>query len=136
MSRFVRSQVSYLLSIGDAQGCFNPDRAIVSLFIDSRGRENCLCITAVVGITLSPPEVIGWTKENVSLLIESSQECVVERSRFVSGRKKNSKFMVIGRFTSFPVTWSGIRERWSEMSSMRRAVAMSAMAVVAFVVVF
>ena len=136
VSRFVRSQVSYLLSIGDAQGCFNPDRAIVSLFIDSRGRENCLCITTVVGITLSPPEVIGWTKENVSLLIESSQECVVERSRFVSGRKKNSKFMVIGRFTSFPVTWSGIRERWSEMSSMRRAVAMSAMAVVALVVVF
>jgi len=136
VSRFVRLQVSYLLSIGDAQGCFNPDRAIVRLFIDGRGRESCLCITTVVGITLSPPEVIGWTKENVSLLIESSQECVVERSRFVSGRKKNSKFMVIGRFTSFPVTWSGIRERWSEMSSMRRAVAMSAMAVVAFVVVF
>ncbi len=125
-----------MLSIGDAQGSFNPDRVIVSLLIDSRGRENCLCIAAVVCITLSPPEVIGWTKENVSLLIESSQECVVERSRFVSGRKKNSKFMVIGRFTSFPVTWGGIRERWSEMSSTRRAVAMSAMAVVAFVVVF
>ena len=125
-----------MLSIGDAQGSFNPDRAIVSLFIESVGRNICLCITTVVCITLSPPEVIGWTKENVSLLIESSQECVVERSRFVSGRKKNSKFMVIGRFTSFPVTWSGIRERWSEMSSTRRAVAMSAMAVVAFVVVF
>ena len=125
-----------MLSIGDAQGCFNPDRTIVSLFIDSRGRGNCLCIAAVVCITLSPPEVVGWTKENVSLLIESSQERVVERSRFVSGRKKSSKFMVVGRFTSFPVTWSGIRERWSEMSSMRRAVAMSAMAVVAVVVVF
>ena len=125
-----------MLSIGDAQGSFNPDRAIVSLLIDSRGRENCLCIAAVVCITLSPPEVVGWTKENVSLLIESSQEYVVERSHFVSGRKKNSKFMVIGRCTSFPVTWGGIRERWSEMSSMRRAVAMSAMAVVAFVVVF
>ena len=60
----------------------------------------------------------------------------MERSHFVSGRKENSKFMVIGRFTSFPVTWGGIRERWSEMSSTRRAVAMSAMAVVAFVVVF
>jgi len=44
--------------------------------------------------------------------------------------------MVIGRFTSFPVTWIGIKERWSEMSSMRRAIAMSAMAMVAFVVVF
>ena len=72
----------------------------------------------------------------MSLLIASSQECVVERSRFVSGRKKNSQFMVVGRFTTFPVTWSGVRERWSEMSSMRRAVAMSAMAVVAVVVVF
>ena len=70
------------------------------------------------------------------MLIASSQERVVERSRFVSGRKKNSQFMVGGRFTTFPVTWSGVRERWSEMSSMRRAVAMSAMAVVAFVVVF
>ena len=60
----------------------------------------------------------------------------MERSRFVSGRKKSNKFMVIGRFTSFPVTWRGVRERWSEMSSMRRAVAMSAMAVVTFVVVF
>ena len=80
--------------------------------------------------------MIGWINENGSLLITSSQERVVERSRFVSGRKKSSKFMVVGRFTSFPVTWSGIRERWSEMSSMRRAVAMSAMVVVAFVVVF
>ena len=60
----------------------------------------------------------------------------MERSRFVSGRKKSRKFMVIGRVTSFHVTWSGIRERWTEMSSMRRAVAMSAIAVVAFVVVF
>ena len=95
-----------------------------------------MCITTVVGITLSSSEVVGWAKENVSLLIESSQECVVERSRFVSGRNKSSKFMIIGRFTSFPVTWCGIRERWSEMSSMRRAVAMSAMVVVALVVVF
>ena len=70
------------------------------------------------------------------MLIASSQECVVERSRFVSGRKKNSQFMVVGRFTTFPVTWSGVRERWSEMSSMRRAVAMSAMVVVVFVIVF
>ena len=80
--------------------------------------------------------MIGWTKERASLLIVSSQECVVERSRFVSGRKKSSKFVVVGRFTSFPVTWSGVKERWSEMSSTRRAVAMSAMVVVAFVVVF
>ena len=72
-----------MLRIGDAQGSFNPDRAIVSLLIDSRGRENCLCIAAVVCITLSPPEVVGWTKENVSLLIESSQEYVEERSHFV-----------------------------------------------------
>ena len=70
------------------------------------------------------------------MLIASSQECVVERSRFVSGRKNNSQFMVVGRFTSFPVTWGGIRERWSEMSFLRRAVAMSAMVVVALVVVF
>ena len=70
------------------------------------------------------------------MLIASSQERVVERSRFVSGRKKSSKFMIVGRFASFPVTWAGIRERWSEMSTGRRAVAMSAMVVVAFVVVF
>ena len=70
------------------------------------------------------------------MLIESSQERVVERSRFVSGRKKSSKFMVVGRFASFPVTWDVIRERWSEMSTVRRAVAMSAMVVVAFVIVF
>ena len=70
------------------------------------------------------------------MLITSSQERVVERSRFVSGRKKSSKFIVVGRFASFPVTWAGIRERWSEMSTVRRAVAISAMAVVAFVVVF
>ena len=60
----------------------------------------------------------------------------MERRRFVSGRKKSSKFIVVGRFASFPVTWVGIRERWSEMSTVRRAVAMSAMVVVAFVVVF
>ena len=70
------------------------------------------------------------------MLIASSQERVVERSRFVSGRKKSSKFMVVGRFASFPVTWGGIKERWSDMSTVRRAVAMSAMVVVAFVVVF
>ena len=70
VSRFVRSQVSYLLSISDAQGCFNPGRATVSLFIDSRRRKNCLCITPVVGIKRSRPEIIGRMKENVSLLIE------------------------------------------------------------------
>ena len=70
------------------------------------------------------------------MLIASIQERVVERSRFVSGRKKSGKFMVVGRFASFPVTWDGIRERWSEMSTVRRAVAMSAMVVVAFVIVF
>ena len=95
-----------------------------------------MCITTVVGITLSPPGGNRADQGECLLLIESSQERVVERSRLVSGRKKSSKFMVVGRFTSFPVTWSGIRERWSEMSSARRAVAMSAMAVVAFVVVF
>ena len=70
------------------------------------------------------------------MLIASIQERVVERSRFVSGRKKSSKFMIVGRFASFPVTWGGIRERWSEMSTECRAVAMSAMVVVAFVIVF
>ena len=58
------------------------------------------------------------------------------RRRFVSGKTDSSKFMIIGGLTNFPVTWGGFKERWSEMSLARRTAALSAMAVVAFVVVF
>ena len=60
----------------------------------------------------------------------------MSRRRLLVGKSKCSQFVVIQNWADFPVTWSGIRERWTEMSSMRRAVAMSAIAVVAFVVVF
>ena len=44
--------------------------------------------------------------------------------------------MVIQNWADFPVTWSGVRKRWAEMSAGRRTAAISGMAVVALVVVF
>ena len=49
-----------------------------------------------------------------------NKEFVVERSHFVTGKATSSKYLVIGRWINFPVTWGGVKERWSEMSSYRR----------------
>ena len=65
-----------------------------------------------------------------------TKEHVVERSRLSDGKVTSSKYLVIGRSVNFPVTWSGVKERWSEMSKGRRVVAVSAIAVLAVVVVF
>ena len=61
---------------------------------------------------------------------------VVERSYLVVGKATSSKYLVIGSWINFPVTWGGARERWSEMARPRRVVALLAMAVLAVVVVF
>ena len=64
------------------------------------------------------------------------KELVVERSYLVVGKATSSKYLVIGRWVNFPVTWSGAKERWSEMARPRRVAALLAMAVLAVVVVF
>jgi len=64
------------------------------------------------------------------------KELVVERSYLVAGKATSSKYLVIGSWINFPVTWGGARERWSEMARPRRVVALLAMAVLAVVVVF
>ena len=65
------------------------------------------------------------------------KELVVERSYLVAGKATSSKYLVIGSWINFPVTWGGARERWSEMARPRRVVALLAMAVLAvFVLVF
>ena len=65
----------------------------------------------------------------------AQKEYVVERSHLSDGKATSSKYLVIGRSVNFPVTWSGVRERWSEMSKGRRVIAVSAIAVLAVVVV-
>ena len=64
------------------------------------------------------------------------KELVVERSYLVVGKVTSSKYLVIGNWINFPVTWSGAKERWSEMSRPRRMAALLAMAILAVVVVF
>ena len=64
------------------------------------------------------------------------KELVVERSHLVCGKATSSKYLVIGRWVNFPVTWSGAKERWSEMSRPRRVAALLAIAMLAVVVVF
>ena len=64
------------------------------------------------------------------------QGVVVERSYLVVGKATSSKYLVIGSWINFPVTWSGAKERWSEMSMPRRVAALLAIAVLAVVVVF
>ena len=39
------------------------------------------------------------------------KELVVERSYLVAGKATSSKYLVIGRWINFPVTWSGAKER-------------------------
>jgi len=58
------------------------------------------------------------------------KELVVERSYLVAGKATSSKYLVIGSWINFPVTWGGARERWSEMARPRRVVALLPMAVV------
>lgn len=60
----------------------------------------------------------------------------MSRRRLFVGKSKCSQFLVIRGWADFPVTWGGVKKRWSEMSTRRRTAALSAMAVVAFVVVF
>ncbi|GIS90006.1 MAG: hypothetical protein CM1200mP20_00470 [Pseudomonadota bacterium] len=60
----------------------------------------------------------------------------MSRRRLLVGKSKCSQFVVIQNWADFPVTWSGVRKRWSEMSAGRRTAAISGMAVVALVVVF
>ena len=50
------------------------------------------------------------------------KELVVERSYLVAGKATSSKYLVIGSWINFPVTWGGARERWSEMARPRRVV--------------
>ena len=64
------------------------------------------------------------------------KELVVERSHLVAGKATSSKYLVIGRWINFPVTWSSVKERWAEMSSLRRVAALLAMVVLAVVIVF
>ena len=60
---------------------------------------------------------------------------MVARGNLVVGKVKRSKYLVIGRTVNLPVTWGGFKDRWSEMSRGRRAVAVSALAVLAVVIV-
>ena len=64
------------------------------------------------------------------------KELIVERSHLVAGKATSSKYLVIGSWINFPVTWSGAKERWSEMSRPRRVAALLAIAMLAVVVVF
>ena len=64
------------------------------------------------------------------------KELVVERSYLVVGKATSSKYLVIGSWINFPVTWSGAKERWSQMSRPRRMAALLAIAMLAVVVVF
>ena len=64
------------------------------------------------------------------------KELVVERSYLVVGKATSSKYLVIGSWINFPVTWSGAKERWSEMPRPRRVAALLAIAMLALVVVF
>ena len=64
------------------------------------------------------------------------KELVVERGYLVVGKATSSKYLVIGSWINFPVTWSGAKERWSQMSRPRRVAALLAIAMLAVVVVF
>ena len=64
------------------------------------------------------------------------KELVVEPSYLVVGKVTTSKYLVIGSWINFPVTWSGAKERWSQMSRPRRVAALLAIAMLAVVVVF
>ena len=87
-------------------------------------RPLAVCFCLVDGETIGG----GW------VLI--GKELVVERSDFVVGKATSSKYLVIGSWINFPVTWSGAKERWSEMSRSRRVAALLAIAMLAVVVVF
>ena len=78
--------------------------------------------------------VDGETIEGGWVLI--GKELVVERSYFVVGKATSSKYLVIGSWINFPVTWSGAKERWAQMSRTRRVAALLAIAMLAVVVVF
>ncbi|GIT53565.1 MAG: hypothetical protein Ct9H300mP16_07250 [Pseudomonadota bacterium] len=61
----------------------------------------------------------------------------MSRRRLLVGKSKCSQFVVIQNWADFPVTWSGVKKGWSEMSpGPGRTAAISGMAVVALVVVF
>ena len=81
-------------------------------------------------------EVVGGMFSSGGGWVLMCKELVVERSYLVVGKATSSKYLVIGSWINFPVTWSGAKERWSQMSRPRRVAALLAIAMLAVVVVF
>ena len=81
-------------------------------------------------------DIVGGMFSSGGGWVLMGKELVVERSYLVVGKATSSKYLVIGSWINFPVTWSGAKERWSQMSRPRRVAALLAIAMLAVVVVF
>ena len=81
-------------------------------------------------------DIVGGMFSSEGGWVLMCKELAVERSYLVVGNATSSKYLVIGSWINFPVTWSGAKERWSQMSRTRRVAALLAIAMLAVVVVF